>query len=106
MSEGVERNGSGAPAATVAFVHTVLTLAPTFNALAAELLPAAAAFQIADESLLGITRRTGSLTPTTRRRVLGYVSSAAEAGADVVVVTCSSVGPAVDASRSFVSRGV
>ena len=98
----MERNGSGAPAATVAFVHTVLSLAPTFNALAAELLPGVDVFHIADESLLGVTRRTGSLTPATRRRLLGYVSSAAEAGADVVVVTCSSVGPAVDASRSFV----
>jgi Asp/Glu/hydantoin racemase len=89
-------------AATVGFVHTVLTLAPTFNALADELVPDAERFHIADESLLGVTRRTGSLTPATRRRVLGYVESAAEAGADLVVVTCSSIGPAVDASRDFV----
>jgi Asp/Glu/hydantoin racemase len=88
--------------ATVGFVHTVLTLAPTFNALADELVPEAERFHIADESLLGVTRRTGSLTPATRRRVLGYVESAAEAGADLVVVTCSSIGPAVDASRDFV----
>jgi Asp/Glu/hydantoin racemase len=89
-------------AATVAFVHTVLTLAPTFDALADELVPEAERFHIADESLLGVTRRTGSLTPATRRRVLGYVESAAEAGADVVVVTCSSIGPAVDAAHGFV----
>jgi Asp/Glu/hydantoin racemase len=88
--------------ATVGFVHTVLTLAPTFNALADELVPDAERFHIADESLLGVTRRTGSLTPATRRRVLGYVESAAEAGADLVVVTCSSIGPAVEASREFV----
>lgn len=88
--------------ATVGFVHTVLTLAPTFDALADELLPGAERFHIADESLLGVTRKAGALTPATRRRVLGYVESAAEAGADVVVVTCSSIGPAVDASRDFV----
>lgn len=88
--------------ATVGFVHTVLTLAPTFDALADELLPDAERFHIADESLLGVTRTVGSLTPATRRRVLGYVESAAEAGADLVVVTCSSIGPAVDASRDFV----
>ena len=34
--------------------------------------------------------------------MLGYVESAADAGADLVVVTCSSIGPAVDASRDFV----
>lgn len=89
------------PVSTIGFVHTVLSLPPTFAALAEELVPDAEVFHIVDETLLGVTRRTGSLTPTTRRRVLGYVESAAEAGADLVVVTCSSIGPAVDASRSF-----
>ena len=87
---------------TIGFVHTVLSLPPTFSALAAELVPEADVFHIADETLLGVTRREGRLTPTTRRRVLGYVESAAEAGADLVVVTCSSIGPAVDESRGFV----
>jgi Asp/Glu/hydantoin racemase len=87
---------------TIGFVHTVLSLPPTFSALAEELVPEADVFHIADETLLSNTRREGRLTPATRRRVLGYVESAAEAGADLVVVTCSSVGPAVDASREFV----
>jgi Asp/Glu/hydantoin racemase len=87
---------------TIGFVHTVLSLPPTFAALAEELVPGAEVFHIADETLLGITRREGKLTPATRRRVLGYVESAADAGADVVVVTCSSIGPAVEASRGFV----
>jgi glutamate racemase len=87
---------------TIGFVHTVLSLPPTFAALAEELVPGADVFHIADETLLGVTRREGRLTPLTRRRVLGYVESAADAGADIVVVTCSSIGPAVDASRGFV----
>src|SRR5512133_2771774 len=87
---------------TIGFVHTVLGLPPTFAELAQELVPGADVFHIVDETLLGITRKTGSLTPTTRRRVLGYVESAADAGADLVVVTCSSIGPAVDASHEFV----
>lgn len=90
------------PVSTIGFVHTVLSLPPTFAALAEELVPGADVFHIADETLLGVTRREGKLTPTTRRRVLGYVESAADAGADVVVVTCSSIGPAVEASRGFV----
>ncbi|MGZ4352795.1 MAG: aspartate/glutamate racemase family protein [Gaiellaceae bacterium] len=88
--------------ATLAFVHTVLSLPPTFAALAEELVPDAEVFHVVDESLLNVTRTTGSLTPVTRRRVLGHVESAAEAGADLVVVTCSSIGPAVDASAGFV----
>jgi Asp/Glu/hydantoin racemase len=87
---------------TIGFVHTVLSLPPTFAELAAELAPEADVFHIVDETLLGNTRKEGSLSATTRRRVLGYVESAAEAGADLVVVTCSSIGPAVDASRDFV----
>lgn len=86
---------------TIGFVHTVLSLPPTFGELAAELVPDAEVFHIADETLLGVTRREGRLTPATRRRVLGYVESAAEAGADLVVVTCSSIGPAVDDSHNF-----
>jgi Asp/Glu/hydantoin racemase len=87
---------------TVAFVHTVLSLPATFGALAAELVPDAELCHVVDESLLTVTRKQGSLSATTRRRVLGYVASAAEAGADLVLVTCSSIGPAVDASASFV----
>lgn len=87
---------------TIGFVHTVLSLPPTFAALTGELAPGAEVFHIVDESLLGVTRKTGRLTDVTRRRVLGYLVSAAEAGADLVVVTCSSIGPAVDASRGFV----
>jgi Asp/Glu/hydantoin racemase len=87
---------------TVAFVHTALVLPPTFSALAEELLPGHDVFHVLDESLLGVTRREGRLTPVTERRVLGHVVSAAEAGADAVLVTCSSIGPAVDASRPFV----
>ena len=90
------------PGKTLAFVHTVLALPPTFAALADELVPGTEVFHIVDESLLGVTRKAGALTAVTRRRVLGHVESAAEAGADLVVVTCSSVGPAADASRSFV----
>ena len=86
---------------TIGFVHTVLSLPATFSELAGELVPEAEVFHIADETLLSNTRREGKLTPATKRRVLGYVESAAEAGADLVVVTCSSIGPAVDASRDF-----
>ena len=92
---------TGAPP-TLAFVHTVLSLPPVFAALAEELLPGTEFFHIVDESLLNVTRKTGALTAVTRRRVLGYLESAAEAGADLVLVTCSSIGPAVDAARDFV----
>jgi Asp/Glu/hydantoin racemase len=95
-------NGGSAARPTLAFLHTVLSLPPVFSALAEELLPETELFHIVDESLLNVTRKTGALTAATRRRVLGYLESAAEAGADLVLVTCSSIGPAVDAAGEFV----
>jgi Asp/Glu/hydantoin racemase len=95
--------GSPSAAPTLALLHTVLSLPPVFAALAEELTPGTELFHIVDESLLNVTRKTGALTAVTRRRVLGYLDSAAEAGADLVLVTCSSIGPAVDAAHDFVS---
>lgn len=84
----------------LAFIHTVPALAPTFVDLARQHLPAWETFNIADESLLRNTIRQG-LTDTTKRRLAGYVWSAVDAGADAILVTCSSIGPAVDAARAL-----
>jgi Asp/Glu/hydantoin racemase len=86
----------------IAFVHTTLGLPPVFDALADELLPGVERFHLADESLLGVTRRVGHLTPATSRRVLATIESAVDAGAELVVVTCSSIGAAVEAAQPFV----
>ncbi len=102
MTAAQENGGVPGARPTLAFVHTVLSLPPVFAGLAEELLPETELFHIVDESLLNVTRKTGALTSVTRRRVLGYLESAGEAGADLVLVTCSSIGPAVDAARDFV----
>jgi Asp/Glu/hydantoin racemase len=48
-----------------------------------------------DESLIKDTIRVGRLRGVTIRRLLGQIASAEEAGADAVMVTCSSIGPGV-----------
>ncbi|MGE0717309.1 MAG: aspartate/glutamate racemase family protein [Alphaproteobacteria bacterium] len=85
----------------LAFVHTVPGLVPTFADLARERLPDWETFNIVDESLLRNTIRAGRLAEATMRRVAGHVLSAVDAGADAVLVTCSSIGPAVAATRPF-----
>jgi Asp/Glu/hydantoin racemase len=85
----------------LALVHTVPGLISTFAPLVKKHLPGWTVFNIADESLLQNSIREGSLSRLTMRRLAGYVNSAAEAGADAILVTCSSVGPAVDAARPF-----
>lgn len=86
----------------LAYIHTVAGLVATFKALSDELLPGVDLFHIVDESLLQNTIRTNQLTSQMMRRLLRLVISAEEAGAEIVMVTCSSVGPAVEASRPFV----
>ncbi|HYN86945.1 MAG TPA: aspartate/glutamate racemase family protein, partial [Ardenticatenaceae bacterium] len=68
-----------------------------------ETMPDVKVFNIVDESLINNTIAANQLTPVTARRLAGYIQSAEEAGADAVMVTCSSVGPAVEAARPFVS---
>lgn len=54
-----------------------------------------------DESLIQDTIRAGSLQKLTSRRVVDQVASAEAAGADAVLVTCSSIGPAVTLAKQL-----
>ncbi len=82
-------------------VHTSATLVPVFAALCKEKLPNVDVFNIADDSLVKGIREAGSLTPTIARRVANYLESAELAGADYIMVTCSSIGPAVEAGAKL-----
>ncbi|WP_201983901.1 aspartate/glutamate racemase family protein [Hymenobacter rubidus] len=84
------------PTKTLALVHTSATLVPMFQQLCAEHLPGVQTFNIVDDSLVRTINREGSLTPAVARRVVNYVTSAEEGGADYVLVTCSSIGAAVE----------
>jgi Asp/Glu/hydantoin racemase len=82
-------------------IHTSATLVPVFAALCKEKLPNVEIFNIADDSLVKGIREAGSLTATIARRVASYLESAELAGADYIVVTCSSIGPAVEAGAKL-----
>lgn len=83
----------------LALIHTVPALIDRFRPLVAAALPDWQSYHVADESLLQDTIRDGRLSEVTTRRLAAYVSGAVEAGADAVIVTCSSLGDAVDALR-------
>jgi Asp/Glu/hydantoin racemase len=85
-------------------IPTSAALVPVFAALCKEKLPNVDVFNIADDSLVKSIREAGSLTATIARRVASYLESAELAGADYIMVTCSSIGPAVEAGAK--SRGV
>lgn len=54
-----------------------------------------------DESLIQDTVRAGSLQKSTIRRLVDQIASAETAGADAVLVTCSSIGPGVALARQL-----
>ena len=87
---------------TLGLVHTSATLVPVFAQLCKEKLPGVNVFNIADDSLVKGIIAAGSLTPVIARRVAGYLESAEWAGADYIMVTCSSIGPAVEAGAKFI----
>ena len=84
---------------TFAFIHTSHVLIPLFSGLAKQILPEFETFHMSDESLIRATIRAGGLTATTRRRLVATIQSARDAGADGVMVTCSSIGEGTALAR-------
>jgi Asp/Glu/hydantoin racemase len=91
----------------IAFIHTSQSVIPTFKSLADELIGGRAkVFNMVDESLLCDIIGHGCCPPATAKRLVGHVLAAEQAGAEIILVTCSSMGRAVEASRTLVSAKV
>ncbi|HKW28777.1 MAG TPA: aspartate/glutamate racemase family protein [Verrucomicrobiae bacterium] len=83
-------------------VHTSATLVPVFAQLCKAKLPDVEMFNIVDDSLVKGIMAAGRITPQISTRVANYLESAESAGADQILVTCSSIGPAVEAAASSI----
>jgi Asp/Glu/hydantoin racemase len=88
---------------TLGLIHTSATLVPMFQQLCQQQLPGVNVFNIVDDSLIKDVIARGELTAPTARRVVNYVGSAEAAGADYIMVTCSSIGAAVEAAAALTS---
>lgn len=86
---------------TLGLIHTSATLVPVFAELCANYLPGIKTFNIVDDSLIKNTIAAGTLTKETSSRVVAYAASAKQAGADYILFTCSSIGPAVEIAASL-----
>lgn len=85
---------------TLGLIHTSATLIPVFQELCKQYLPGVSTFNIVDDSLVKNIRERGELTPAIAKRVADYVASAEDSGADYILVTCSSIGAAVEAAAA------
>jgi Asp/Glu/hydantoin racemase len=84
------------PSKTLALIHTSATLVPVFAQLCKAKLPTTDTFNIVDDSLVRQIGAKGGITRDISARVAAYINSAASGGADFILVTCSSIGPAVE----------
>lgn len=84
----------------VCVLHTVAVLPAVLDPLLREPAPRARPYHVVDESLLADTVAHGPL-PRTTARLAAYVTQAEAAGADAVLVTCSSAGPAAEHARAM-----
>lgn len=80
----------------VVLIHTVEGNVKVFGDLVQEIAPGMPAEHVVDESLLGDTIAAGTLTEEVRQRFRARVEVARREGADIVMLTCSSVGPSAD----------
>lgn len=88
-------------AKVLGFVHTSATLVPLFQQLSSEFLQGIETFNIVDDSLIKDVIKKGKLMPNTAARVVSHVQAAEDAGADVILVTCSSIGVAIETAATL-----
>ena len=86
----------------VGMVHSVPGLAPMFNDIAREIMPGVEVIHLGDDGLLKEILATETHTPKMARRFATHANFAADSGAEVVMLTCSSLGPLVDMSQCLV----
>ena len=84
---------------TLALIHTSATLEPVFAKLCADKDLGVELLHIADDSLIRDVIADGQLTELTSERVRAHIAAAEQAKVDYIMVTCSSIGPAVDAAN-------
>ena len=85
----------------LAVLHTVASLVEMFKPLLARAYPALDSFHVLDESLLQDLIRHGP-SEAIERRVAMHAILARDAGASLMLFTCSSTSPAIDVARRLV----
>jgi glutamate racemase len=81
--------------ARAGLLHTVPALAGTFQAAVLRRVPDAELVHLADAQLLATAVRDG-VTPAVRERVAQHLRFLVDTGAQALLVTCSSIGEAVE----------
>jgi len=92
---------NGEESMTIAAIYTAQALVEPLSAVFARELPDARLVNLVDGALIADIIREGSVTPPAARRVLHLAESGVDAGADVLLSTCSSLGDIIDGLGLF-----
>ncbi len=84
---------------TLALIHTVSALLGEFQRMCSKVIPDTALMHVLDEPLLRIVQKRGRLDTQDVSRMRSHVTTAEKAGADVILVTCSTLSPLVEEVR-------
>lgn len=90
----------------LALLHTSPVVVSALAKLAAEILPEVEVVHLVDEALIKNTVAAGQLQKSSIRQLVSMAQGAAEADADAVMVTCSSVGRAAEIAAEMVDAPV
>lgn len=85
----------------LALIHTTPVTIDLLKALAAELMPGVGLINLMDDSILPQLLANGGDLSAVKERWLGYVRAAEQAGADVIMSACSSVGDLVTSAAAL-----
>ncbi|HSL28540.1 MAG TPA: aspartate/glutamate racemase family protein [Anaerolineales bacterium] len=87
----------------LAILHTTSATVETMKSLAAEILPGREVINFVDDSILPQLGQNGGNLAEVEERLVHYARFAEQAGADVILEACSSVGEVVGRMQSAVS---
>src|SRR5512139_1484972 len=87
----------------IALISSTRAVFASMDAAFKVVFPEAEIIQILDETLLILFRQDGGLSVRSRRKALQMALSGQDAGVDGILVTCSSLSPAVDEIRPFLT---
>lgn len=80
----------------ICLIHTAPLMVQLFTPLCRELLPEVKVTQIINESMIGDTIEAGGVRQPTIDALATFADACFKMGTELVMVTCSSIGPAVD----------
>ncbi len=83
----------------VAIFHTSGATLPIMQSLTAEIMPEVEVMHIVEDSMIKQVMKSGGVNPAINARIAGYIQIAAQAGCDMFITACSSIGGVVEQCR-------